>query len=202
MADGGRVIAGTAAGLRLLAPGAVTRPFADRVKQTLFAVLEPAIRDRRFLDLYAGSGAAGIEALSRGASGAVFIERDAEAVRTIQANLETTRLAGPAAEVVRTETVRWLRERSVGGGPKVAGDAFGAILVDPPYDRPAELDAAIGAIATAGPDAILAAGGLLVAKHFWKASPPAGIGLLRSIRERRFGETMLTFYRWAEGIDP
>jgi len=67
MADAGRVIAGSAAGRRLLAPGGATRPLADRVKQTLFAILEPDLPDASVLDLFAGSGAAGIEALSRGA---------------------------------------------------------------------------------------------------------------------------------------
>ncbi|MFL5678988.1 MAG: RsmD family RNA methyltransferase, partial [Chloroflexota bacterium] len=71
MAEAGRVIAGTARGIRLVAPGEGTRPLADRVKETLFAILEPELRGARFLDLFAGSGAAGIEALSRGADAAV-----------------------------------------------------------------------------------------------------------------------------------
>ena len=76
MPDAGRVIAGTARSIRLDAPGPGTRPLADRVKQTLFAILEPDLPGARFLDLFAGSGAAGIEALSRGAAHATFVERD------------------------------------------------------------------------------------------------------------------------------
>jgi 16S rRNA (guanine(966)-N(2))-methyltransferase RsmD len=87
VADAGRVIGGTARSIRLEAPGAGTRPLADRVKQTLFAILEPELRGARFLDLFAGSGAGGIEALSRGASHATFVERDAGAVKSIKANL-------------------------------------------------------------------------------------------------------------------
>ena len=76
MADAGRVIAGSAKGVRLRAPGAGTRPLADRVKQTLFAILEPELGGARVLDLFAGSGAGGIEALSRGATAATFVEKD------------------------------------------------------------------------------------------------------------------------------
>ena len=79
MADAGRIIAGAARGIRLEAPGPATRPLADRVKQTLFAILEPDLPGARVLDLFAGSGAAGLEALSRGAGAVTFIERDAGA---------------------------------------------------------------------------------------------------------------------------
>lgn len=191
----GRVVAGSARGHRLSAAGEGTRPLGDRVKQTLFAILEPEVRDRPFLDLYAGSGAAGIEALSRGASRAVFVERDGAAIRAIEANLASTGLAGATARVRRADVLAWLADaaaRSAVGRP----EPFGAVFVDPPYDRHAELEAAIGAIAAAGPNAILAADGFLVAKHFWKAPPSPEIGLLRSVRERRFGETTLTFMRW------
>lgn len=188
----GRVIAGTARGRQLTAPGEGTRPLGDRVKQTLFAILEPAIRDRAFLDLFAGSGAAGIEALSRGAATAVFVEKDDGAAAVIGRNLAATGLAGPAARVVRSDAVKWLAREGATAGP------FAAVLIDPPYDRPALLEQALGAIAAAGPGGILDADGVVVAKHFAKAGIPAGIGLLRSARERRFGETTLTFLRWAE----
>ena len=95
--NAGRVIAGIARGRQLVSPGEGTRPIGDRVKQTLFAILEPTIRGLAFLDLFAGSGAAGIEALSRGASLAVFVERDPGAVAAIERNLATTGFAGPQA---------------------------------------------------------------------------------------------------------
>jgi 16S rRNA (guanine966-N2)-methyltransferase len=184
------VIAGSARGRQLAAPGEGTRPLGDRLKEALFAILEPEIRNRPFLDVFAGSGAAGIEALSRGASTAIFVERDPGALRTIAANLETTRLTS-AGVLVRGDAIAWLRQ----GG---AGGPFAAIIVDPPYDRPELLQEALEAIAAAGPGAILAADGIAVAKHFGKATVGAEIGLLRSVRERTFGETTLTFLRWAE----
>ncbi len=186
----GRVIAGTARGRRLVAPGEGTRPLGDRVKQTLFAVLEPVIRGRAFLDLYAGSGAAGIEALSRGASMATFVERDTAAIKAIGSNLAATGLDGERAPVVRSEVKGWLQDAVAGGR------SFAAILLDPPYDRPAELAGTLDAIARAGPGGILDVDGVVVAKHFSKTAVPE-VGLLRSDRERRFGETTLTFLRWA-----
>jgi 16S rRNA (guanine966-N2)-methyltransferase len=189
-AGAGRVIAGSARGRPLLAPGEGTRPLGDRVKQTLFAILEPSIRGGAFLDLFAGSGAAGVEALSRGAERAVFVEREAEAIRTIEANLSATRLRDRAT-VIRGEALTWLTT----GGP--AAGPFAGVVVDPPYDRPDLLAATLERIASLGPGRILNAEGTLVAKHFWKTAVPAQTGLLRSVRERRFGETALTFLRWA-----
>ncbi len=136
MPDAGRVIAGTARSIRLEAPGPGTRPLADRVKQTLFAILEPELRGARFLDLFAGSGAAGIEALSRGAAEAVFVEHDRIAVQIIHANLDRTELAATErATVVRADVVRWLRDPERAGEPPID-----IALVDPPYDDQKALD--------------------------------------------------------------
>lgn len=192
--NAGRVIAGSARGRQLVSPGEGTRPLGDRVKQTLFAILEPAIRDRAFLDLFAGSGAGGIEALSRGASAATFVERDAGAADVIRRNLAETGLNG-SARVERGDAIAWLRAVSAGSG---SSRPFAGILIDPPYDRPELLLGALESIATAGPGVILDADGVVIAKHFWRTAPPAEIGLLRSARERRFGETGLTFLRWAD----
>jgi 16S rRNA (guanine966-N2)-methyltransferase len=190
MSDAGRVIAGSARGVRLRAPGAGTRPLADRVKQTLFAILEPDLGGARVLDLFAGSGAGGIEALSRGAASAVFVEKDPGAVSTIAANLKATSLAQSDAEVARADAVSWLAR------PVAAARPFDIVLVDPPYaeqDLLARVLAALGA-----PDAPLTSGARIVAKHFWRDRPPDRIGLLASERDRRFGETALTFYRREE----
>lgn len=194
--NAGRVIAGIAKGHALVSPGEGTRPLGDRVKQTLFAILEPTIRGRAFLDLFAGSGAGGIEALSRGAALAVFVERDAGAVAAIQRNLAATNLAGPNARIDRSQVGSWFNALAKRDA-RPAGP-FAAILIDPPYDLPELLVAALESIAAAGPGAILEREGVVVAKHFWKTPPPAQIGLLRSARERRFGETTLTFLRWAD----
>jgi len=187
--DAGRVIAGSARSIRLQAAGPGTRPLGDRVKQTLFAILEPELRGARFLDLFAGSGAAGIEALSRGAAYAIFVERDAAAIRTITANLRRTGLADRAT-VTRAEVLPWLRDPARTHEPPVA-----VALIDPPYEDRATLTAALEAV---GP--LLAPRARVVAKHFWRDGPPVGIGLLASDRERRFGETALTFYRRADDI--
>jgi 16S rRNA (guanine(966)-N(2))-methyltransferase RsmD len=183
------VIAGTAAGLRLLAPGSATRPFADRVKQTLFAVLEPELRGAAVLDLFAGSGAGGIEALSRGAAHAVFVDRDAAATRTVRSNLLRTGLVD-RADVRGGDALAYLRSTPTPG-------PFDLVIVDPPYAETKLLRAALEALA-AGPSRLLAPGARVVAKHFWRDVLPERIGLLRSERSRRFGETALTFYR-AEG---
>ena len=187
MPDAGRVIAGRAAGRRLTAPGEGTRPLADRVKQTLFAILEPDLVDAQVLDLFAGSGAAGIEALSRGAAGAVFVERDRRATTTIAENLHVTGLAGPSATVVGAEALAWL------GRDASAGRRFDIVIVDPPYAETELLGAVLARLGA--PDAPLAPAARVVAKHFWRDRPPERIGLLASERERRFGETALTFYR-------
>jgi 16S rRNA (guanine966-N2)-methyltransferase len=188
MADAGRVIAGRAAGRRLVAPpGEGTRPLADRVKQTLFAILEPDLDGARVLDLFAGSGAAGIEALSRGAASVVFVERDARASRTIAENLRATGLSGPGAVVTNAEVAAWLRRDAR------SADRFDVVIVDPPYADTELLATVLGLLGDAA--APLAPAARVVAKHFWRDRPPERIGLLASERERRFGETALTFYR-------
>lgn len=191
MADAGRVIAGTARSVRLLGVGPDTRPLADRVKQTAFAILEPDLRASRFLDLFAGSGAAGIEALSRGAARATFVDHDARAVRVIAANLERTGLATAApgrATVVRADVVGWLSEQARDGDAR-----FDVVFIDPPYADERVLARAIESV-----ERLLSPGARVVAKHFWRSPPPARVGLLASDRERRFGETTLTFYRRTE----
>jgi 16S rRNA (guanine966-N2)-methyltransferase len=190
MGDGGRVIAGSARSIRLDAPGPGTRPLCDRVKQTLFAILEPRLRDARFLDLFAGSGAAGIEALSRGAAHATFVERDARAARVIVGNLARTHLGDPErVRVVREDVLGWLREAERASEPP-----WDVVVLDPPYDDTAALRAALIGV---GP--LVAPTAVVVAKHFWRDGPPARVGLLASERDRRFGETALTFYRPVAG---
>lgn len=193
MADAGRVIAGTARGVRLAAPGEGTRPLGDRVKQTLFAILEPDLPGCRFLDLCAGSGAAGIEALSRGAARAVFVERDAAAARVIAANLAAAALAGSNAIVVRADAVRWLGGAAT--GLRLPGAPYDLVVVDPPYADRALLERLLQLLGGGIGQTVLAPSARVVAKHFWRDRPPAVVGLLASDRDRRFGETGLTFYR-------
>jgi 16S rRNA (guanine966-N2)-methyltransferase len=185
VADAGRVIAGSAKGIRLRAPGEGTRPLSDRVKQTLFAILEPDLPGASFLDLFAGSGAAGIEALSRGAAAATFVEKDATAVAAIEQNL---RAAGLAGDVVRGDAEAWLGRSGIG--------PFDLVVVDPPYAETALMDRVLERLGA--PDAPLAGGSRVVAKHFWRDRPPERVGMLAIERDRRFGETALTFYRREE----
>jgi 16S rRNA (guanine966-N2)-methyltransferase len=122
-----RVVAGSFKGRRLAAPrGTRTRPTADRVREALFSMLGD-VGGARVLDLYAGSGALGIEALSRGADSAVFVERDARAVAAIERNLAAV---GVEANVVRQDVVRFLAR---------ADGAFDLVFCDPPYDSAAGL---------------------------------------------------------------
>ena len=174
-----RVIAGIARGVPLTAPrGPATRPITDRVKETLFGILGDRVPDARVLDLYAGSGAIGIEALSRGAAGVDFVERDRSALAALRRNLERTRLGADArvhdAEVERyLATARW-------DGP------WEIVTLDPPY----EVRAMVAPLRALLPH--LAPGASVVLKHHWRTEPGELDGL-RVVRQRRFGETTLTF---------
>ena len=173
-----RVIAGRCAGTRLVAPeGEGTRPVADRVKETLFGILADRVVGARVVDLYAGSGALGIEALSRGAARAVFVERHRAATVAIRENLRRTGLAD-AAEVVVADVDRFL-----GRAPS---ESFEVALLDPPYAERAILPRLERLVPWLAPEA------LVVVKHFWRTPVPAPPGLAE-VRTRRFGETALSF---------
>jgi 16S rRNA (guanine966-N2)-methyltransferase len=188
MPDVGRVIAGTARGVRLEGAPSGTRALSDRVKQSLFASLEAeGALDGPFLDLFAGTGAAGIEALSRGAPAATFVENNPKATSLINANLQRTGL--PGGRVVRDEVLRFLtRDR------QSEEARFSAVLLDPPYGDPVLGDALLAL--TKGP--WIAQPAIVVAKHFWRDEPPETVGSLRRTRQKRFGETTLSFYTRAE----
>jgi 16S rRNA (guanine966-N2)-methyltransferase len=172
-----RVIAGTARGRPLVAPrGRGTRPITDRVKETLFAILADRVVDARALDLYAGSGAIGIEALSRGAASCDFVERDRRAIVAIGENLARAGLAGQAS-VHALEVQRFLGSSE---------GRFDLAFLDPPYEERAIL-APLERLTSR-----LAPGATVVVKHHWRTPIPETAGLSRW-RERRFGETMLTF---------
>jgi 16S rRNA (guanine966-N2)-methyltransferase len=173
-----RVIAGSARGLRLAAPkDPRTRPISDKVKESLFGAIGERVLGARVLDLYAGSGAIGIEALSRGAGSATFVERARSAVSVIRDNLANTGL-GDSAEVHARSVEAFL------AGTDAA--AWDIVVLDPPYaERTLDLP-----LERLRPH--LAPGALVVVKHFWRTPMPAGAGLA-VIRSRRFGETALTF---------
>jgi 16S rRNA (guanine966-N2)-methyltransferase len=177
-----RVIAGEAGGIRLSAPrDRAVRPITDRVKETLFGILGARVVDAVVLDLYAGSGAIGIEALSRGAQHAVFVERGREALATLRDNLARTRLAD-RAEVRGGDVLRFL--------DAPARHRFDLVVLDPPYDERAIL-APLERL-----PAHLAAPASVVVKHFWRTEIE-GTAQLTPQRTRRFGETALTFLEHA-----
>ena len=121
-----RIIAGSRKGHSIAAPkGLDTRPTSDRTREAVFNIVAPWVEDADVLDLFAGSGAMGLEALSRGAARVVFVERDPDAVRAIERNLDRLRLAGT---VVRRDAVTALAAEAA------AGRKYDLVLVDPPYE--------------------------------------------------------------------
>jgi 16S rRNA (guanine966-N2)-methyltransferase len=173
-----RVIGGEAAGRRLVVPSdRATRPITDRVKETLFAILGTRVIGARACDLYAGSGAIGIEALSRGAARCDFVEQSRPAVAAIRENLATTGF-GTRASVREQAVMRFL-----GGQP--TGE-YDLVILDPPYEQ-RDILAPLERLLPH-----LADGATVVVKHFWRTPIPDLPGLARW-RERRFGETAITF---------
>jgi 16S rRNA (guanine966-N2)-methyltransferase len=179
-----RVIAGSARGVPLRAPrDPGTRPITDRVKETLFAILGERVPDARVLDLYAGTGAIGIEALSRGAASADFVEGHRAAADSLRANLAATRLTDDA-RVHEAGVESYLRAPT--DGP------WDIVVLDPPY----EVRAIVAPLRALLPH--LAPGAVVVVKHFWRTEVPS-VDHLVSVRQRRFGETMLTFLEMEDG---
>lgn len=178
-----RVIAGSAKGHRLKAPqsGAV-RPTSDLVRGAIFSMLGSLGVDLgRVLDLFAGSGALGIEALSRGAAWADFVERDPKAVAIIRENLQHTKL-GDRARIHRRSAKAALLDLK---------EAYNTIFIDPPYADPAlpQFLQALGASSLVGP------GTTVVVEHWRRWELPPHIGPLTRQVERRHGETVVSIYR-------
>lgn len=180
-----RVIAGEAKGRTLVVPrGGGTRSATDRIRETLFAILEPELPDAQVLDLFAGAGTLGIEALSRGASSATFVERDAEALKALRRNLETTRFAD-RARVIPANVIAFLESRPAG--------PFSVVFVDPPFADVATAEATLRHEALR---AALAPDGVVVARSLRKhaPAPPASA---RVMREKNIGEETLLFLRYS-----
>ena len=179
-----RVIAGSARGRRLVAPtGNATRPTADRVKEALFSILHSldTLDDARVLDLFAGSGALGIEAVSRGARSAVFIEQSAPALKALSSNLEVCGFT-PQATVMGCNVTRGLAQL-------VRNKAqFDLIFLDPPYHGALYLETIM---ALAG---LVTEHTVLVAESASKNPLPDRIGQFVCISRRTYGDTMLEFF--------
>jgi 16S rRNA (guanine966-N2)-methyltransferase len=181
-----RVIAGTVRGRRLVAPaGDDIRPTKGIVREAMFSALEArgAISDAVVLDLYAGSGALGLEALSRGATSAVLVERDRRAIDAIETNLEHTGL-GPRARVVRADVMAFL------GAPPPSEAPFDLVLADPPYAASAaEIQALLGRLAAPG----WLSPGAMVSVERSVATDLVLAGGFRTGWERTFGDTLVVF---------
>ncbi len=184
-----RVIAGMLGGRRLVAPrGLDTRPTADRVKEALFMALEP-LAGLRVVDLYAGSGALGIEALSRGAEFVDFADDDGRALEALRTNLRTLGLEE------RARVRRLGLPRGVARIAEVLA-AADLVLLDPPYGG----DRALGTLeALDGTDA-LRAHVRVIAEHGLRDPLPERVGRLARERERRYGQTLVTTYRVVDGV--
>ena len=184
-----RVLAGALKGRRLVVPrGTTTRPTADQVRLALLDALTPSLPGARVLDLFAGAGGVGFEALSRGAAHATFVERDPRALAALDANVEALGVAA-STRVVRGDVARVLPRLAMPGGP------FTIVFLDPPYDG---ADVA-GTVACLGEGALTRPAAVIVAQHPTKRPPPDRVGCLAMYRTRRFGETTLTFYRHEAG---
>jgi 16S rRNA (guanine(966)-N(2))-methyltransferase RsmD len=179
-----RISGGTLRGRRLHSPaGEKTRPTSDLLRQALFNVLGERIRDARVLDLYAGSGALGIEALSRGAATATFVEADRTAAACLGRNLDALALSDRSRLIVR-EVFRALRDLAQ------AGETFTCVLIDPPYGE----DLAPRTIEALAPGPVLSENALLVVQAFHKTPLPERTGTLVMTWDRRYGESRLTVY--------
>ncbi len=175
-----RVIAGSAKGMKLKAPGGLTvRPTADRVKEALFNIIGPRIINARFIDLYAGSGAIGIEALSRGAHSCIFIEKQRKNLILIKENLLKTGLE-ENARLIMTEVDKALL---ILNGEEIKADL---VYLDPPYNCP-DLDSVVKSVLELQ---IIVKNGLLIVEHAYKNRQWAEAYTLA--RQKKYGDTCLT----------
>jgi 16S rRNA (guanine966-N2)-methyltransferase len=171
-----RIIAGTAGGRRLRSLGGATRPMMDRAREGLFSSLGEAVAGARVLDLYAGTGSLGLEALSRGAASAVFVERDRRALSVLRSNVESVGLGG---DVVPSDVGAFLER---------PGPLSDLVFVDPPYGRSlASVESVLEALLPH------LAGGAVIVLHRRAGgdgvAPPAGVVV---VDRRRYGDTEIT----------
>lgn len=178
-----RVIAGEARGFRLKAPeGMRTRPMADKIKEALFSVLMSlGVEPRRVLDLYAGSGAVGIEALSRSAEWADFVEGRADACAVIRDNLRHTKFDGIAA-VHQVSVESFLGRRPA--------EPYDFVIMDPPYADPQ----IVATLERLGRSALVAPGTIVVIGHWPRLTLPPALPPLRQLRQRCHGDSCFAVY--------
>lgn len=188
-----RIVAGSAGGRRIEVPPRGTRPTSERVREAVFSALEASVEldGSRVLDLYAGSGALGLEALSRGAAYATFVEADRRAAQIVRRNAGSLGFRQIRIEQAKAETA--LADTALGVPP--AGP-FDVVFADPPYDLdPSRLDSALRALVAGGR---LAPGAVVVLEQAVRNGDPSWPEPLAAIRSRRYGDTVV---HWA-GNEP
>lgn len=184
-----RIIAGTARGRTIDAPrGRETRPVTDMIRESLFNIWQFAIEDAELLDLFAGSGCMGIEALSRGARKVVMVDAGAEPVRVMKANLAKTGLATRPNEVLKADVFDVIERFGR------THRTFDIVYVDPPFTE-AEIFAPLMEALSNG--ALLKEGGTLAIRSSKRMDLPEAIGVLTKVREKRYGASTVHFYQAA-----
>jgi 16S rRNA (guanine966-N2)-methyltransferase len=186
-----RIIAGKYRGRNLKSPPSLeVRPTSDRLRETLFNVIAPRIEGARFLDLCAGSGAVGIEALSRGASHVTFVDKSRKMCSLIESNLDLCRVAQDQNEIVQSDGHDFLRR----GPGKKSGSihAWDLVFFDPPYAD--DYRAILETFGTNG-TSLLAGNGLLIVEHFYKNQLIDLAGSIIRSRILRQGDSALSFYQ-------
>ncbi len=210
-----RVIAGTLRSRPLISPrGEGTRPTSDRLRETLFNILQTRIEEARFADLYAGTGAVGIEALSRGAAHVLFAERAEPALASLRANLQTLgirsgytleprsaisaldRLIDRHTDRVAARDIEGKLNRPTGAVTARADlPALDILFLDPPYDAAADYTNTLALLGSARAQVLLAPAALIIAEHSSKLPLPPAFGRLRQTRTLKHGDTALTFFQ-------
>jgi 16S rRNA (guanine966-N2)-methyltransferase len=196
-----RIIAGKYRGRNLKSPPSLqVRPTSDRLRETLFNVIAPRIEGTRFLDLCAGSGAIGIEALSRGAAHVTFVDRSRKMCALVESNLDLVRIPEDETEVVQSEAEEFLRRPLARRGkaglrPRVA--PWDLVYFDPPY-----VTEYLGVLKLFGDNAgsLLADDGYLIVEHHHKNALPDEIGSIRRQRVLKQGDSALSFYEVVNSI--
>jgi 16S rRNA (guanine966-N2)-methyltransferase len=179
-----RIIAGKYRGRRLKSPPSLrTRPTSDRLRETLFNIIAPRIEGARFLDLCAGSGAVGIEALSRGAAQVTFVDRSRKMGALIKANLDSLSVAESETDVVCSETREFLRRAK----RRAEHQPWDIIFFDPPYS--ADYTPVLELMG-----AVIAPSGLLVCEHYHKKGLSEDVSSLHRVRMLKQGDSCLSFY--------
>lgn len=188
MLFGMRVIAGTHRGRRLYGPGKLAlRPTSDRVREALFSILGNRLTNSRFLDLYAGTGAVGIEAVSRGAAHVTSVESNRDALKLLRKNLELCHI-GEKIAVLGQTIQQFLNHPAQWNGP------YDIVFADPPYAEASGLPSLLALLAEPRPDDWFALDSWLVIEHAAKTALPLSLGCTKFLRLYRYGDTALSLY--------